>query len=132
LQVAQVHVVGYSLGVKPNTPLSLYFWPNENGRPPREVVQMVDATILRPWQRCPEACLHVSVTEDALRSARVPILAVFGEHDPIQASGAAMQGVAKNFSMRVVPGFDHHTLAGSAEFRRALRRFLLDHKSPIR
>lgn len=75
--------------------------------------------------------LHVSVTEDALRSARVPILAVFGENDPIQASGAAMQGVAKNFSMRVVPGLDHHTLAGSAEFRSALRRFLSDHKSPI-
>jgi pimeloyl-ACP methyl ester carboxylesterase len=126
-----IGLAGLLESVKPNTPLSLYFWPNESGRPPREVVQMVDRNDPAALAALSRGMLHVSVTEDALRSARVPILAVFGENDPIQASGAAMQGVAKNFSMRVVPGLDHHTLAGSAEFRSALRRFLSDHKSPV-
>jgi predicted metal-dependent phosphoesterase TrpH len=35
-----------------------------------------------------------------------------------------MKGVAKNFTMQVVRGLDHDTLAGSEEFRRAIRKFI--------
>jgi len=126
-----VGLAGLLESVKPNTPLSSYFWPNETGRPPREVLEMVDRNDPAALAALSRGMLHVPIAEDALRSSGVPILALFGEHDPIQASGAAIEGVATNFSMQVFPGFDHHTLAASAEFRSALRRFLSDHGSPI-
>lgn len=84
-----IGLAGLLESVKPNTPLSLYFWPNESGRPPREVVQMVDRNDPAALAALSRGMLHVSVTEDALRSARVPILAVSAK--TIRSKQAAQQ-----------------------------------------
>jgi len=114
--------------VKPGESLSSHFWPNERERPPREVQQTVDSNDPVALAALSRGMPNVTVTEDVLRSNRVPILGVFGEHDPQQAEGASMKGVASNFAMQVIPGLDHNTLAGSEEFRGAIRKFISKRK----
>ena len=116
--------------VKPGESLSSHFWPNERERPPREVRQIVDSNDPVALAALSRGMPNVTVTEGVLRSNRVPILGVFGEHDPRQVEGASMKGVAGNFAMRVIPGLDHNTLAGSEEFKSAIREFISKRKVP--
>jgi pimeloyl-ACP methyl ester carboxylesterase len=114
--------------IKPGESISSHFWPKESERPPREVQQIVDNNDPVALAALSRGMPDVTVTEDVLRSNRVPILGLFGEHDPQQAEGASMKGVASNFTMQVVPGLDHNTLAGSEEFRSAIRKFISKRK----
>lgn len=110
--------------IQPGESISSYFWPDGNGRPPREIREVIDNNDARALAAVSSGMMDVTVSVDVLRSNCVPILALFGENDPIQSSGAAMKAVAKNFTMQVVPGLDHHTLAGSPEFPQAIRQFI--------
>jgi pimeloyl-ACP methyl ester carboxylesterase len=114
--------------VKPGESISSHFWPNESERPSREIQQIVDNNDPVALAAVSRGMLNVTVTEDVLRSNRVPILGVFGEHDPAKPSGASMEGIARNFTMLLVPGLDHHTLPGSEEFRGAIRKFISNRK----
>jgi pimeloyl-ACP methyl ester carboxylesterase len=109
--------------IKPGELISSYFWPNQSQRPPREVLDIVDDNDPAALAALAQGMLHLTLSEHALRLNRVPLLAVYGEHDPARASGEAMQDVAGNYTLLVAPGLDHHTLAGSDEFRNAIRKF---------
>lgn len=104
--------------------LSSHFWPNESQRPPQEVVQIVDNNDPAALAALSRAMPDVSVTERALRANRVPILAVFGSNDPHLTEGTSMKGVASHFMLQIIPGLTHETLAGSEEFRSAIRTFI--------
>ena len=110
--------------IKPGESMSSHFWPKESERPPREVQQIVDNNDPVALAAVSRGMPDVTVSAGVLRSNRVPILGLFGEHDPQQAEGASMKGVARNFTMEVIPGLDHNTLAGSEEFKGAIRKFI--------
>ena len=110
--------------IKPGETLSSHFWPNKSQRPPQEVLQIVDHNDPLALAALSRAMPDVAVTESVLRANRVPILAVFGANDPHQTEGTSMKGVASNFTLRVIPGLTHETLAGSEEFRNAIRTFI--------
>jgi pimeloyl-ACP methyl ester carboxylesterase len=110
--------------IKPGESISSHFWPPGSPSPPREIQQIVDNNDSLALAAVSRGMVNVNVAEDALRTNRVPILGVFGEHDPHQAEGTAMKGIARNFTMQLVPGLDHDTLAGSEAFRAAIRKFI--------
>jgi pimeloyl-ACP methyl ester carboxylesterase len=110
--------------IAPGETLSSHFWPDQNQRPPQQVVQIVDDNDPVALAALSRGMSDVAVSERALRANRVPILAVFGTKDPHQAEGQAMQGVASNFSLQIIPGLTHETLAGSEAFRHAIRAFV--------
>lgn len=110
--------------VQPGESISSYFWPNGTEQPPREILEVIDNNDARALAAVSSGMLEVTVSASVLQSNRVPMLALFGEHDPIQSSGAAMKAVAKNFTMQVAPGLDHHTLPGSQEFQESIRQFI--------
>lgn len=110
--------------INPGESISSHFWPKESERPPREVQQIVDNNDPVALAALSRGMPDVTVSEDVLRSNRVPILGLFGEHDQQQAEGASMKGVARSFTMQVIPGLDHNTLAGSDEFSGAIRKFI--------
>jgi hypothetical protein len=41
-----------------------------------------------------------------------------------------MESVARNLTIRVVPGRDHHSLPGADEFADAIRGFIAAHAAP--
>lgn len=118
--------------VGPGQLISDRFWPDKSRRPPLEIQQVVDSNDAAALAAVARGMLTIKTTEDALRSNRVPILAVFGEHDPIKATGAAMEGVARNFRMLTLPGLDHNSLAPSEEFKRAIREFISQRGGTVR
>jgi pimeloyl-ACP methyl ester carboxylesterase len=110
--------------IRPGTPLSSHFWPNQRERPPREVQQLVDDNDPAALAAVARGMVDVTVDDDVLRSNRVPILAICGEHDPARSSVTAMSSVTSRFAMHLVPGLDHHTLPSSEEFSAAIRSFI--------
>jgi pimeloyl-ACP methyl ester carboxylesterase len=118
--------------IKPGELISSYFWPNATERPPREVLKIVDGNDPAALAALSLGMFGIGLAEETLRTNRIPILCVFGEHDPLKETGARMVGVASRFEMRVVPGLDHHTLAGSDEFSTAVRSFISEHTERFR
>lgn len=59
-------------------------------------------------------------TEAELRANKVPTLAIIGEIDPIKANLDPMVGVMTNLDVQVIPGADHMTAFGKAEFVQGL------------
>lgn len=118
--------------VKPGESLSAYFWPNAAERPPREIQQMVDANDSGALAAVARGMLDVTVGEEVLRSNRVPMLAVCGALDPVKPSVLAMKAIARNLTIRVVQGLDHHSLPGSKKFRDLSRKFISRHKGSDR
>jgi pimeloyl-ACP methyl ester carboxylesterase len=103
--------------VRSGETLSSHFWPNAAARPPREIQDLVDSNDPAALAALARGMLEVTVAEDALKSNRVPTLAICGEHDPIKATVLAMKETVPNLSVRVIAGLDHNTLPGSKEFR---------------
>jgi pimeloyl-ACP methyl ester carboxylesterase len=112
--------------IRPGESISSHFWPDQRQRPPQEIQQIVDNNDAAALAAVSRGMLNVAVAEEALRSNLVPILGIFGAADSHQSEGAAMNGVARGFTMQVVPGLDHNSLAGSEEFRLAARKFIAD------
>ena len=115
--------------VRPGEQLSAYFWPDASTRPPREVLQVVDANDPAALAAVARGMLDVTITDDVLRSNRVPILALCGEHDPLKPSVLNMKSGTHTLTILVVPGLDHNTLPGSKEFRDSIRQFIRNHGS---
>jgi hypothetical protein len=110
--------------IKPGESISSRFWPPGSPAPPREIRQIVDDNDSVALAAVARGMVNVNVAEDSLRANRVPILGMFGEHDPHRAEGTAMRGITRNFTMQIVPGLDHDTLAGSETFRGSIRTFI--------
>jgi pimeloyl-ACP methyl ester carboxylesterase len=110
--------------VRPGERLSSHFWPDPDTRPPREVQDIIDNNDPVALAGVARGMLDVIVGDDVLRANRVPVLAICGRLDPVKDSVVAMQGVARNFSVRIVPELDHHTLPGSDAFAEAVRSFI--------
>jgi non-heme chloroperoxidase len=114
--------------VRPGETLSSHFWPNPGTRPPLEIQDLVDGNDPAALAALARGMLEVTVDEDALKSNRVPALAICGERDPINATVLAMKDTVPNLSVQVIPGLDHNTLPGSKEFRDAIRAFIASAK----
>ena len=110
--------------VRPGESLSTHFWPNPDTRPPREVQGLVDGNDPAALAGVARGLLDVTVDEDALRANSVPTLAICGDQDPVKASVLALQGVMRNLTVRIAPGFDHNTLPASKDFGEAVRAFV--------
>jgi pimeloyl-ACP methyl ester carboxylesterase len=111
--------------VRPGETLSSHFWPNPDTLPPREIQDLVDANDPAALAALARGMLEVTVSESALKSNRVPTLAICGEHDPVKAPVLAMKDAVPNLSVQVITGLDHNTLPGSKEFREGLQDFVL-------
>ena len=83
------------------------------------------------WAAVARGMVDITLDDDVLRSNRVPILAICGEHDPARSSVTAMSAVASHFAMNLVPGLDHHTLPASKEFSTAIRKFIADPETAV-
>lgn len=118
------HLAEMLENIKPGESISSHFWPPGSPPPPREIQQIVDANDSVALAAVSRGMFNVNVAEDSLRTNRVPILSMFGEHDPHQAEGTAMRDITRNFTMQIVPGLDHDTLAGSEAFRAAISTFI--------
>jgi len=110
--------------ITPGDPVSAAFWPNPNQRPSVEIQHIVDNNDPLALAAVARGMLNVTVAEGVLRSTRVPIRALFGEHDPVRTNVTTMKDVAPNFKVVIVRGVDHHTLAGSPKFLKSIRRFV--------
>jgi pimeloyl-ACP methyl ester carboxylesterase len=114
--------------VRPGETLSSHFWPNPDTRPPREVQDLVDANAPAALAAVARGMLEVTVEPGVLQMNRVPTLAICGELDPVKASLLEMKHVMGDLDVQIVPGFDHHTLPASKEFRDAIRAFVASAK----
>lgn len=65
------------------------------------------------------------ISEAALRSSRVPTLALIGEQDELHSTVEAMIGVKPSLEVKVLPERDHISALMDPEFVPAIRQFLL-------
>ena len=114
--------------VRPGEQLSTYLWPNPSARPPREILEVVDANDAAALAAVARGMLEVTVAKEVLRSNRVPILAVCGEQDPVRPEVIRMETSTKNLTTQVIPGLDHNTLPGSKEFMHSISEFIKKHR----
>jgi pimeloyl-ACP methyl ester carboxylesterase len=68
----------------------------------------------------------LSLTEDEVKSATVPRLAVIGEVDPLKAGVDELKEEAPDVKVVVIEKGDHMTTFGSPEFLEAITAFLAE------
>ena len=68
------------------------------------------------------------VTDDQLKSNRVPTLAVIGADDPLKEGVDSVRDVMSNLEVVVIEDIDHMTAFSSPRFRQAIREFLAEHR----
>jgi pimeloyl-ACP methyl ester carboxylesterase len=80
----------------------------------------------------PAACVHslgtLAVTEDELKSIRVPVTVLVGEHDPCRRLYVApLQPIRADWPVTLVPGAGHLNCIYQAEFKNGIKDWLDRH-----
>lgn len=105
------------------------------GKPkPREADLKVRSLVIGSFNDCKALCALVRsypdllVTEDSLKTNKVPVLGLVGSLDPLKPGVDQLRGQLANFTMDVIEGGDHMNAFLAPAFTRKLRAFLAAHK----
>jgi pimeloyl-ACP methyl ester carboxylesterase len=74
---------------------------------------------------------ELAVSEEQLRSNRVPTLALIGDKDPLKVTVDEMAEVMPHLTVSVIPDADHFRAYGRPEFIRELKSFLATHSAKV-
>ena len=115
-------------------PLIVGLTPEGRPKPSEEQIRFFNQMILA--LNDPDALAAVArslkqlaVEEKALRTNRVPTLALIGEVDPLKEGVDAMRGVMSNLKIIVIEEADHMTAPGNRKFLDSLSEFLATHRA---
>jgi pimeloyl-ACP methyl ester carboxylesterase len=75
------------------------------------------AAVVRSWS-------GLSVSDDALKANKIPVLGLVGDRDPLKASLEELKGVLAGLQIVVVPEGDHRDTFTKPAFVQALKEFL--------
>jgi pimeloyl-ACP methyl ester carboxylesterase len=78
------------------------------------------AAVVRSWK-------SLTVSDDALKANKVPVLGLVGDRDPLRSSLEDLKGVLAGLKIETIPGGDHMNTFAMPQFAAAIKQFLAKH-----
>ncbi len=113
-------------------PLIEYLTPAGQPKPTAEQIKGINfllstlndmkalAATVRSWK-------DLSVSDEALKANKVPVLGLVGDRDPLKSSLDDLKGVLSGLEIETIPGGDHMNTFAMPQFSAAIQQFLARH-----